>query len=140
MSLFETFELDKKAEIEGVLFNDLPINDDGSVPGFYISRQCALNKKWATLYEKLTKPYSKAGKLEDLDEDVAAGLNRVIFCESLLCGWENVFDREGKPIEFSIGTALKLFSELPELLHLLHGFSTDMVNYRVSQLEKDAKK
>lgn len=71
---------------------------------------------------------------EDYNDAISAALVR-----GLVKGWHNLYDQDGKQIEFSQDTAVDLcVNKVPDLLNVISEFSMNKDNYRLS-LEKVAK-
>lgn len=138
MSLYEQFATNKEAEVEGVEVT-YGANKDGTIPTFRISRTSKANKKYTKALEKATRPHRRAIELETMNNELAEQLFMGVFVDTVLLGWKNVQDREGKVIAFNKENALKFFGELPELYDDLQEKAKKASLFRDESLEGEAK-
>jgi hypothetical protein len=137
MSLYNQFETNKEAEIEGVEVQ-YGANADKTVPTFRISRMSKANKKYTKALERATRPHRRAIELETMNNDLAERLFMGVFVDTVLLGWSNVQDREGKNIAFNKENALKLFTDLPELYDDLQEKAKKASLFREEAIEEEA--
>ncbi|MFQ1018073.1 hypothetical protein [Gilliamella sp. BG7] len=138
MSLFEQFETDKTKEKDGVPV-EYVANADGTIPTFYIARIGGANSKYSLLIKKLTKQYKRQIQLDALPEEKLIEISIRAFSEGALRGWDNIQDRKGKNIPFSIENACDLFKQLPDLFADLVSQANDIDLYKSVQIEEDIK-
>lgn len=138
MSLFEQFETDKTKEKDGVPI-EYAANTDGTIPTFYIARIGGANSKYSLLIKKLTKQYKRQIQFDNLPEERIIDISIRAFAEGALRGWDNIQDREGKQIVFSVENAIALFKALPDLFSDLLSQANDIELFKSAQLEKDIK-
>ncbi|MWP63110.1 hypothetical protein [Gilliamella sp. Pas-s25] len=138
MSLFEQFETDKTKEQDGVPV-EYVANCDGTIPTFYIARIGGANSKYSLLIKKLTKQYKRQIQLDALPEEKLIEISIKAFSEGALRGWDNIQDRKGKNIPFSIENACDLFKQLPDLFADLVSQANDLDLYKSVQIEEDIK-
>jgi hypothetical protein len=137
-SLFRQFKTDAMKEQEGVLVK-YGENDDKTVPAFRLLRRNATNQRYAKSLERETAPYRRLIDLGTLDNKTAQKVFTRVFCTSVLIGWENVQDEEGKIIPFNIENAIMLMDKLPDLYEDLSQQSVKVALFRQDALEADAK-
>lgn len=137
MSLYNQFETNKEAEVEGVEV-EYGANADKTVPKFRISRMSKANKKYTKALERATRPHRRAIELETMNNDLAERLFMGVFVDTVLLGWSNVQDREGKNIAFNKENALKLFTDLPELYDDLQEKAKKASLFREEAIEEEA--
>ena len=135
MSILDQFETNEKKEIEGVEIS-FPPNDDGSIPVFIIAATSRTNQKYSAALEKAVRPYK--GNIKELGNARAEVLYRAVFVETVLKGWKNVQDRDGKEIPYSKEEALKLFQRAPRLYDRLNAEAADIENFKDAVREEQA--
>lgn len=114
MSLYDTFATDTDLEKTGI-FVEYGETDDGKPIRFRIARAGGANTEFEKVLEKLTRPYRKAIQSGMIAKKKADEIYMLAFIQTVLLGWENVQDRNGKEMEFCQGNAIKLFGDLPDL-------------------------
>lgn len=138
MSLFKQFGTDKEKEVEGVEVS-YGFNEDGTEIKFLISRMTKSNKAYSKALEKATRPYRRQFELGTMNEQKAEDIFMEVFSTTILKGWENVQDADGKPIEFSRFKAVDLFKALPDLYQDLQEKANSAALFREEVLEEEAK-
>lgn len=151
MSLTKLFKTDETAERKGAKF-ELPANEDGSIPAFYIARMSASNVKWNKTLEAVTKPHKRALQLGIMPEAESRALMVEAFVKALLTGWDNILqsDVTGEVTDsYADGTAvyapytqdnaMALLVRLPELYNALNGFAQTMQNYLEQEKAEETK-
>lgn len=138
MSLYKQFKMDETKEAEGVEIKYGP-NDDNTVPTFRIRRRSAQNQQYAKTLDRESGPYRRMIELNTLDDKISNRIVMRTFCQSILIGWENVYNQQNQPIAFNFDNAMKLFGELPELYEELQSQSAKASLFRDDTMESDAK-
>lgn len=131
-SLYDLYETDTNHEVNGV-----EIQVAAGVK-FTVARAGGQNKKYQQILSKLMKPYQRQFEQGTLDNDKAGELMQLAFIKGCLLGWEGVAGRDGEPMEFNEGNALKLFGDLPDLFTTLNEQANKISNYRVEEIEEAA--
>lgn len=139
MGLYNTFATNRDAEVSGV-WQEFPANDDGTVPGFLVARMGRTNPEYQAAVERLAKKYKRDIELEILDNKTADPVFREVFVDTVLRGWRNVQDANGKEIPFSKENALKLFEDLPDLYDYLVNKAKALATFRDIEVETAAGK
>lgn len=137
MSLHSQFATDKKAEVDGV-WVEYGANDDGSIPGFKISRMSKANKKYTKALEKATRPHRRAIELETMNNELAERIFMEVFVDTVLLEWKNIQAKDGEELLLSKETAMKLFEDLPELYDDLQEKAKKASLFREETLEAEA--
>ena len=91
------------------------------------------------MFSAIVKPYKRQYDNGTLDPEMADTLLRDVFIKSVLLDWENVTDKEGKPLEFNENNAQWLLRELPDLYAALQEESAKVSNYLVKEIEEMGK-
>uniref|UniRef100_A0AAU6VZZ5 Tail assembly chaperone n=1 Tax=Pseudomonas phage Pavpe01 TaxID=3138545 RepID=A0AAU6VZZ5_9VIRU len=145
MSLSNQFATDTAKEVDGVVIQ-YGQNDDGSIPGFHISRMSRANVRYTKALEVATRPYRRQIELGTLANDIAERVFTGVFVDSVLKGWENVAlsDVTGDASDtgyapFNRANALALFGRLPELYEDLQNQAKSAAMFKDEQLEDEAK-
>jgi hypothetical protein len=127
------FETDKKKEKEGVWL------DFGVYGKFLVARAGGSNKVFAKQMELRSRPYKARMDKNTLDESEASKLMIEIFVDTIILGWEGVYNRAGELIEYTRQNAIQVFTDLPDLFQSITEQSMEMSNYLVGQTEEDSK-
>jgi len=138
MSLFSDFETNPKAEKEGVLF-PCGTNNDGSQCKFRLARAGKANKKYQKVLQAAMKPHRHAIDNDALKEEIAEEVMLDVFIKSILIGWDNVQDEEGKTIKYSQEKAKELMQQLPDLYDTLDKASKKAATFRDAIMKEEAK-
>lgn len=138
MSLYSQFKTDKSVEQEGVVL-EYGKTDDGKIISIRIARAGGANLRYTKLLEVAIKPYRRQLQNETLDNNVAESITQLVYAQSIVLGWENVEDAEGKPMEFTVDNCIKLFKDLPDLWSDIQSQANRAALFRQDILEADAK-
>lgn len=80
-----------------------------------IARAGGANVQFQKRMEHLVKPFRRQIQTETIDAKQVEKLVRQVYAETVVLGWENVDDAEGKPMTYSVENCRKLFDDLPDL-------------------------
>ena len=138
MSLYNQFGTDKKVEKEGVILQ-YGNTDDGKPIQIKICRAGGANTAYNRAMEAKTKPYRRQLQNGTLDIEVMTSILREVYADTVVIGWSNVEDKDGKPMPFNRDNVIKLFSELPELFADVQEQATNLALFRAEINEQDAK-
>lgn len=138
MSLYKQFQTDTTLETTGI---DLQYGTNSkNLPILiHIARAGGANKAYTKRMEALVKPYRRQIQNETIDRVVLDGIVKQVFAETVLLGWQNVEDKDDKPITFSAANALKLFEDLPDLYADISEQAQKAALFRTDIREGDAK-
>lgn len=141
-SMYDLYETDEHLEKNGVVF------DYGSFR-VKLARAGGSNKKYGRLLEAKTKPYKRAIQTKTMDEDLANRLLMEVFVETCLLSWESQVDegewksgillKDGSLQAFNKENAIQVLKKLPDLYQDMSSMALEMGNYRLGELEEDAK-
>lgn len=123
-NLDSLFKTDKTLEREGIWFRYT------DTVRFRLKRFGGFNsEKLKPLYASVYKPY--AGQIEkgSISAEKQNELLATIFIKACMVDWEGV-ELDGKEAPFSFENALKLLTELPDLLDSLVKVTQDSANYK----------
>jgi len=136
MSLFDQYETSPTKEIDGVPVQFAP-NDDGTVPTFIIAATSKTNARYAKALDSATKPWRR--NMDAIGNEKAESLYRDVFIKTVLKGWSNVQDRDGKDIPYSQQAAIDLFKRLPRLYDAIVDQAGSIEIFKEEAREGEAK-
>ena len=140
--MYELFQTDADAEKNGVFI------DYGSFR-VKLARAGGANKRYNRLLEAKSKPYRRAIQTKTMDNELAEKLMRDVFVEVCILGWDvkidddewksGILNEKKEIVPFNKANVLRTFEMLPELFTDLSDQATLLSNYRLGELEEDAK-
>lgn len=146
MSLYDKFETNTSLEKSGIELdygpnNRLPADSKGNHPVtiIRISRAGGSNDAYLKRMEAKAKPHRRAIQHETIDKETLAKIIREVYAETVVLGWSNVTDRDGKVLEYSIENAMTLFKDLPDLFLDIQEQAQNAALFRVNVRDDDAK-
>lgn len=129
MSLYRVFKTDAKSEVEGVWVEYA--TEPGKPPAkFKVARAGGANTKYAKALDAELKPYRPLLARGQLDDKTAELAYATAFAKGVLLDWENVTDEAGAPLAFSVESAVRLFTDLPELFKDLQVQASRLAPFR----------
>lgn len=137
MSLYTQFTTDQTLEKEGILL-EYGTTAEGKPIRIRIARAGGSNVQYMRRMDVLVKPYRRQIQTETIDPKQVEKLIRQVYAETVVLGWENVQDRDGKVIAFSVDAALKLFEDLPDLFLDIQEQAQRAALFRTDVLEAEA--
>lgn len=137
MSLYSQFTTDQKLEKDGIVL-EYGLNSKGLPIGIRIARAGGSNALYNKTAEAKIKPYRRQIQTETIDKTMLEKLMREIYASSVVIGWENVEDREGNPLPFSVPNCITLFTDLPDLFADVQEQAQRAALFRVQLVEQDA--
>lgn len=145
MSLYKNFKTDANVEKTGIILAYGPNKDLPAVDGVYpqieirVARAGGANEAYLKRLEARAKPLRRQIQMETVDRVALEDLVRDVYAETVVLGWDNVTDIDGKPMEFNKANCLKLFNALPDLFQDIQEQSQRAALFRASIREEDAK-
>lgn len=140
--LFKAYKTDASKEVSGVRIEFAEAqNDDGTIPTFILSRLGKSNTAYTKAMEAETRPYRRQMELGTMKNEVAEELFKKVFVNTVLKGWENVQDEDGKEIPFSPANALNLINApgMGDFYERLQTEANLSANFRELAREAEAK-
>jgi hypothetical protein len=139
MSLYSQFKTNANRERAGIRveYRDFEKPDE-PVPTFIVARAGGSNVAYNKALERETKPLRRAIATGNVPVATLLAINRKVFVETCLLGWENITSPAGDPIPFSQEAANTLFTDLPDLYTDLEQQSNSANLFR-DNLESDSK-
>lgn len=138
MSLYTQFQTDPTLEKEGILL-EYGETAQGKPICIRIARAGGANKAFEKRMEIATKPIRRQLQNETAENAQLLKLLRKVYAETVVLGWENVEDRNGKPIEFTVENCIQLFVDLPDLFVDIQEQSRRAALFKLQVQEDDAK-
>lgn len=132
-SIYDAFGTDTNLEQNGI---EVDYGDYGT---FTIARSGGANQKYTRLLEAKSRPYRRQIAAGNIDIELMNGIIQQVMARTIVLGWDNVYDRDGKKIKFTTDACIKLFKDLPDLYEFLRDESQMLANYLILELEEDAK-
>lgn len=129
MGLYDQYKTSESLEEDGVWV------DFGDGVSFKLRR---LNSKVSRKVRKeLEAPYqSQLRRNQDLPDDVAEGILRRQIASGVVVDWKGVTDEADKPMKYSAENALKLFTDLPDLLNDVAMAAAARATFREESVEE----
>ena len=138
MSLFNQFQTSEALEKKGIIL-DYGQNADGTNIQIRIARAGGSNKQFDKRMEALTKPIRRQLQNETVDPVALDNIFRRVWAETVVLGWDNVQDPNGKDIPFTVDNCIQLFVDLPDLFADIQEQSRKISLFRQSNLADDTK-
>lgn len=136
-ALARTHKTDPKLEQDGIWIPNGE-TDDGRPIAFRVRRSGGANKAYEKGVRDAFKPHTALINAGIANNDALEKVLVKVFANTVLVGWENVDDAEGKAIPFSKEAALEMLTELPDLYKQLMSASGQMALFRSESLKADA--
>lgn len=131
VSIYAKYEMDKTMEQQGIIV------DLGAAGRFKVARAGSSNVEYTRCVAAQGK---KAGvkriKNNKLSDEEAHRRMAFIYGSTIIKGWEGVYGRDMKPIPYSKEAAVKLLTDLPELMNVIVTESHRADNYRKEYVEE----
>lgn len=136
--LYSQFKTDERKEVEGVIVN-YGKNSKGENIDFVIARAGGANAKFASVAEKVMKPYRRQLNNESIDLTTVQNLMKKVYARSVVIGWSGVEDENNNPLEFNEANVIKVFTDLPDLFDDIRGLAEKQAMFRLQALEDESK-
>lgn len=141
MGLYDTFETDSNMEKDGVWidYGDFRIR---------IAHSGGANKRYLSYAENKLKPLRRAIESGALSNERSAPIMMDIYAETIILDWETkvedswvqgIEDRDGGLQEFNKENVVKTLKALPKLFSDIQEMSGSIQNFRMQDLESEAK-
>lgn len=137
MSLYTQFKTSGDLEKKGILlqYGQTAAGKDICIR---IARAGGANKQFDKRMEILTKPIRRQLQNETADIEQIDVILRRVYAETVILGWENIEDANGKPIEFTVDNVIKLLTDLPDLFEDIKEQAKKGALFREENLRADA--
>lgn len=133
------FKTDKSLELNGV-WHIIDANDPKRIARVLVARDN--NPKFVSKVRTALAPYQAKILRDSMTVDQSDDLMAKIMAETILLGWENIDDDDGKPITYNTENAYKLLL-IPDFRAVITSLSTQMDSYRsdkIAEVTEDLKK
>lgn len=138
MNLWEQFEADEDMEKSGIWL-EVGETDDHLPIRFLIARAGVSNPKYMKVLQAKMKPIQRLLENDLLEAKASVDVMKKVFSEAIVLNWENVMDRDGKPMPFSKENCLMLFNKLPDLFAHIQAEASKLANFRKVVLQAEGK-
>lgn len=138
MSLYKQFKTNENVEKTGIVL-EYGDNTKGKPIGIRIARAGGANAQYQKLMEARVKPYRRQIQNETIEKALIDKILRQVYAETIVLGWENVEDENGKELPFNVENCIKLFEDLPDLFQDIQEQSQRAALFRQAILEADSK-
>lgn len=116
MSLFKTFGTNKNLEQYGVeITYPEAKHENGTIPVFIVKRAGGSNKDYDKALDRARRPFKADIVTNNLNGEQVNTVLVEAFLDSVLVGWKNLYDDNGKEISYSVEEARKLYEKIPDL-------------------------
>lgn len=138
MSLYDQYETDPKAELEDGIMVQIPQLPDEPAR-FWLKRAGGANTAYTKFVERENRTQRVAGK--EMTGDIGEDILRNALAHHLIFKWENVKDRKGKTLQLNPENVIKLLTDLPSLIMILHTQASNPDNFLAADqvMEEEAK-
>lgn len=131
-SIYDKFGTDKKAEQEGIVL------DYGDGMEIRIARAGGSNTKFEKAVQQRMRKYGLQAKHDLLEPEQQREIFRDVLAETVVLGWDGMYDRDGEEIPFSKENCIQLFKDLPDLFDDVLEQSRKSSLFKQSLLEAEA--
>jgi len=137
-ALSKIFKTNENLEKSGIWL-DYGENDDGDKMRVKIARAGGQNKKFSKALEYATRPYRAAIQNNSLPDNVAERIYLEVFVDTVLLGWENIPDDDGKIIPYERSAVIAQLKALPEWFQDIKEQAGNMSLFREEEREATLK-
>lgn len=142
LSVFDIRATDERKEAEGVWVDYGPF-------AFKIRRMGPGNLDFTKMTERSLRPYQSAIRADTMDEDLARKILVEVFCKTVLINWRKTVDGKhtegvmpdaaGNDIQFSVGTAINIFTRAKGALDDLIERASAIETFKADEVEDTIK-
>ena len=95
----------------------------------------ANNKNFKRMFREALKPYKRELEKKRMEDSVAEDLMIGCLAKTILVGWRDFKDADGKKWEYSVANAESLLSDDKDVHEAVVEFSEDIDNYIIANIE-----
>jgi hypothetical protein len=138
MSLYDQYETSPKSELEDGIMVQIPQPPDEPAK-FWMKRAGGANIAYTKFVERENRNVRVAGK--EMSAEFGEDILRQALAHHLIFKWENVTDRKGKALALTPENAIKILTDLPSLIMILHTQASNPDNFLAADsiMEEEAK-
>lgn len=136
--LYNQFKTDGNLEKEGIVLDYGP-NSSGKPMQIRIARAGGTNIAFSKSFERHTKPYRRMFQTGVIDDALSQQVMRQVYVDSVILGWENIEDENGKELAFTSDNVNKVLTDLPDLFVDIVEQSKNAALFRATIRESDLK-
>lgn len=131
-SIYNKFGTDKKAEQEGIVL------DYGDGMEIRIARAGGSNVKFEKAVQQRMRKFGLQAKHDLLEPEQQREIFRDVLAETVVLGWEGMYDLDGDEIPFTKENCIQLFKDLPDLFDDVLEQSRKSSLFKQAALEDEA--
>jgi hypothetical protein len=132
-TLYQAFGTEKQYETEGVTL-------DFGVAKFRIRRAGGSNRRFLAALSSKLRPHRRALEAGTMSDETAEDMHKEVYFETVVVDWENVTDREGNQLPYTLENFKKVMRDLPDLWNTLRVEADNMKNFQIAEAEADGVK
>lgn len=131
-SPYKQFKTDSSLENKGITldYGDYQIR---------IARAGGQNKAYKKMLDRKTKPMRRQLQAGVVDDERSMAILREVYAETVILGWTNVEDENGKKLPFTKENVLKVITDLEDLFTDIIDQASNANLFRADGLEVAAK-
>ena len=130
LELKKEYATDREKEIEGSW------EDFGDECFFLIAR--VGNPRYVEAFRRISKPYTKALRRQNLKEEIAERLMNETYAEAIILDWKNLME-DGKMVPYSKENCIRILTEYRDLKDQIVKIADSMETYR-TEFNLDSEK
>lgn len=94
------------------------------------------NPKYQAAVRRIGKPHARQLRQLTADTAIVEDVSKRAVAETILLGWENLQDNDGKDIPYSSQKAYELFNEVPDFYTMVCEYASDVQLYRDDAMQE----
>jgi len=126
-SPYDIYETDASLEAEKGVTLQYPFGE------ITIHRAGGSNAKFAQVFNVKLKPHRRKHEQDILEDEIKENILIETYAETVIVGWNNIKDREGKNLKFNVKNCVKLLKDLPELFKDIQLQANDFATFKAEQ-------
>ncbi len=100
---------------------------------FIINRAGGMNKKFSRVFNAKLKPHRRKYEQGVLEDDIQERILAETYAETVILGWKDVHDRNGKKLTFNVKNCVKLLLDLPDFFAELQNQANSFATFKADQ-------
>lgn len=129
-TLYDAFGTEKQYEQDGVTL-------DFGVSKFRVRRAGGSNRRFLSALAEMLKPHRRALDAGLMTDEQTGQLLMEVYFKEVIIGWENVTDRSGNILEYSLGNFKQVMTDLPDLWSTLRQEADNIKNFQAAESRHD---
>lgn len=96
------------------------------------------NKRYATLFQRMIKPYRRQMDKGTMDLAKSEDILRQVYCKTVILDWEGV-KAKGKAVSYTPEAGMAFFAQVPELFSDIVTLCTEAATFQEEEVEEAEK-